>query len=186
MTCWEQKCLPQSIFQNTEWPRYDLLVQFLWVVFLGPHTLFIQHLSNSASEYLLRTNVRLQVFVELDNTKLELLHPYGEESPIENFLKKNKAGGIHHICLEVDDIRSAVTKLKEDGVAILNEVSWCNVAAHHKQRKHLFRLLERQAIFVVYDSRIAWQEPKIGAHGKPVVFLHPKSCNGVLTELEEV
>uniref|UniRef100_A0A8B9PQ17 Methylmalonyl-CoA epimerase, mitochondrial n=1 Tax=Apteryx owenii TaxID=8824 RepID=A0A8B9PQ17_APTOW len=89
------------------------------------------------------------VFVELGNTKLELLHPLGEKSPIASFLQKNKTGGMHHICLEVDDIKAAVTELKEKKIRILSE------------------------------------EPKIGAHGKPVIFLHPKDCHGVLVELEQ-
>jgi len=89
------------------------------------------------------------VFVELGDTKIELLYPLGENSPIEGFLKKNPSGGIHHICMEVTDIRAAMKTLKESGVRLLAE------------------------------------EPKIGAHGKPVVFLHPKDCGGVLTELEE-
>ncbi|XP_074151071.1 methylmalonyl-CoA epimerase, mitochondrial [Sminthopsis crassicaudata] len=89
------------------------------------------------------------VFVELGNTKLELLHPLGNQSPIEGFLKKNKTGGMHHICIEVDDIEAAVTDLKEKKIRILSE------------------------------------EAKIGAHGKPVIFLHPKDCGGVLVELEQ-
>eukprot|EP00911_Craspedida_sp_UC1_P002177 UC1_evm1s1668 len=89
------------------------------------------------------------VFVDLGNTKIELLHPFGESSPIAGFLKKNPSGGIHHVCIEVDDIRAAVSDLTAAGVRALNE------------------------------------EPKIGAHGKPVVFLHPKDCGGVLLELEE-
>uniref|UniRef100_A0A5F8H490 Methylmalonyl-CoA epimerase, mitochondrial n=1 Tax=Monodelphis domestica TaxID=13616 RepID=A0A5F8H490_MONDO len=89
------------------------------------------------------------VFVELGNTKLELLHPLGDESPIESFLKKNKAGGMHHICIEVDDIEAAVTDLKQKKIRILSE------------------------------------KAKIGAHGKPVIFLHPKDCGGVLVELEQ-
>ncbi|XP_003383302.1 PREDICTED: methylmalonyl-CoA epimerase, mitochondrial-like [Amphimedon queenslandica] len=95
------------------------------------------------------------VFVELcdtlgdTDTKIELLHPLGEDSPIiEGFLKCNPAGGIHHICLEVSDIHKAVDSLKGK-VRALNP------------------------------------EPKIGAHGKPVVFLHPKDCDGVLVELEQ-
>ncbi|XP_003383303.1 PREDICTED: methylmalonyl-CoA epimerase, mitochondrial-like [Amphimedon queenslandica] len=88
------------------------------------------------------------VFVELGDTKIELLHPLGENSPIEGFLKRNPAGGIHHICLEVSDIHKAVDSLKGK-VRALNP------------------------------------EPKIGAHGKPVVFLHPKDCDGVLVELEQ-
>ena len=90
------------------------------------------------------------VFVELDNTKLELLHPLGENSPIANFLQKNKSGGIHHVCLETDNINTAVQSLRDSHIRLLNE------------------------------------EPKIGAHGKPVVFLHPKDMNGVLLELEQV
>lgn len=89
------------------------------------------------------------VFVELGDTKIELIHPLGENSPIDGFLKKNPSGGIHHICLEVDNIKEAMADLMEQGVRLLA------------------------------------QEPKIGAHGKPVVFLHPKDCGGVLTELEE-
>merc|ERR1719357_1499594 len=89
------------------------------------------------------------VFVNLPNTKLELLHPYGEKSPIQGFLNKNKKGGIHHICIEVDNIVEAMKSCSENGIRLLNK------------------------------------EPKIGAHGKPIVFLHPADCNGVLTELEE-
>uniref|UniRef100_A0A1X7VPU6 VOC domain-containing protein n=1 Tax=Amphimedon queenslandica TaxID=400682 RepID=A0A1X7VPU6_AMPQE len=85
------------------------------------------------------------------NTR-RLLHPLGEDSPIEGFLKRNPAGGIHHICLEalftLGDIHKAVNSLKGK-VRALNP------------------------------------EPKIGAHGKPVVFLHPKDCDGVLVELEQ-
>lgn len=90
------------------------------------------------------------VFVNLENTKLELLHPLGENSPIANFLKKKPSGGIHHICLEVEDIHVALKVLKEKGVQVIDP------------------------------------QPKIGAHGKPVVFLHPKDLNGVLVELEQV
>ncbi|XP_077419630.1 methylmalonyl-CoA epimerase, mitochondrial [Vanacampus margaritifer] len=89
------------------------------------------------------------VFVELGNTKLELLHPLGEKSPISGFLQKNKAGGMHHICIEVDDINAAIKDLKAKNIRTL--------AA----------------------------EPRVGAHGKPVMFLHPKDCDGVLVELEE-
>ncbi|XP_053318518.1 methylmalonyl-CoA epimerase, mitochondrial [Spea bombifrons] len=89
------------------------------------------------------------VFVELGNTKLELLHPLGQNSPISGFLHKNKAGGMHHICIEVDNIKGAMADLKKKNIRVLSE------------------------------------EPKIGAHGKPVVFLHPKDCDGVLVELEE-
>ncbi|CAL8350848.1 unnamed protein product [Merluccius merluccius] len=89
------------------------------------------------------------VFVELGNTKLELLHPLGEGSPIAGFLQKNKAGGMHHICIEVDDIKAAIADLKAKNIRTLSV------------------------------------EPRIGAHGKLVMFLHPKDCDGVLVELEE-
>ncbi len=89
------------------------------------------------------------VFIDLGNTKLELLHPLGTASPIQGFLDKKPQGGIHHICIEVDDINVAVKDLQAKGVKIIDP------------------------------------KPKIGAHGKPVVFLHPKSVNGVLLELEE-
>ena len=91
------------------------------------------------------------VFIELPNTKIELLEPLGEKSPIENFLEKNKKGGIHHICFEVEDINSAILSLKKDGATVLGD-----------------------------------GEAKIGAHGNPVIFLHPKDFNGTLIELEEV
>ncbi|KAM6426468.1 methylmalonyl-CoA epimerase, mitochondrial [Liasis olivaceus] len=89
------------------------------------------------------------VFVELGNTKLELLHPLGEKSPIAGFLQKNQAGGMHHICLEVDNITNAIEELKGKKIRVLSN------------------------------------KPQIGAHGKPVVFLHPKDCDGVLVELEQ-
>ncbi|XP_006628789.2 methylmalonyl-CoA epimerase, mitochondrial [Lepisosteus oculatus] len=89
------------------------------------------------------------VFVELGNTKLELLQPLGEKSPIAGFLQKNKAGGMHHICIEVDDINAAIMDLKAKKIRTLSD------------------------------------EPRIGAHGKPVMFLHPKDCDGVLVELEQ-
>ena len=91
------------------------------------------------------------VFIELPNTKIELLEPLGENSPIENFLDKNKKGGVHHICFEVEDIDSAIMNLKRDGATILGD-----------------------------------GKAKIGAHGKPVIFLHPKDFNGALIELEAV
>lgn len=90
------------------------------------------------------------VFIELPNTKIELLHPLGENSPILGFLEKNPAGGIHHICYEVDDILAARDHLKAQGARVLGS-----------------------------------GEPKIGAHGKPVLFLHPKDFNGCLVELEQ-
>ncbi len=91
------------------------------------------------------------IFIELPNTKIELLYPLGENSPIQGFLDKNPSGGIHHICYEVDDIAAARDTLIEGGARILGT-----------------------------------GEPKIGAHGKPVLFLHPKDFNGCLIELEEV
>ncbi len=90
------------------------------------------------------------VFIELPNTKIELLYPLGENSPIAGFLEKNPSGGIHHICYEVDDILAARDRLKAQGARVLGN-----------------------------------GEPKIGAHGKPVLFLHPKDFNGCLVELEQ-
>ena len=90
------------------------------------------------------------VFVELANTKLELLHPLGDESPIAKFLERNPGGGIHHICYEVADIYAARDKLESDGMRVLGD-----------------------------------GEPSIGAHDKPVLFLHPKDFNGTLIELEQ-
>jgi methylmalonyl-CoA/ethylmalonyl-CoA epimerase len=91
------------------------------------------------------------VFVELPNTKIELLHPLGEKSPIANFLARNGDGGIHHVCYEVEDIYAARDKLKSQGARVLGD-----------------------------------GEPKIGAHDKPVLFLHPKDFTGTLIELEQV
>ena len=90
------------------------------------------------------------IFVELGNTKLELLHPLGEGSPIAKFLERNPVGGIHHICYEVEDIYAARDKLESDGMRVLGD-----------------------------------GEPTIGAHDKPVLFLHPKDFNGTLIELEQ-
>jgi methylmalonyl-CoA/ethylmalonyl-CoA epimerase len=91
------------------------------------------------------------VFVELPNTKIELLEPLGKDSPIANFLAKNPKGGIHHVCYEVDDIIVARDQMKAKGATITGT-----------------------------------GEPRIGAHGKPVIFLHPKDFNGTLIELEQV
>ncbi|MEM9441913.1 MAG: methylmalonyl-CoA epimerase [Pseudomonadota bacterium] len=90
------------------------------------------------------------VFIELPNTKIELLHPLGDASPIAGFLEKNQQGGIHHLCYEVDDIISARERLVAGGARVLGD-----------------------------------GEPKIGAHGKPVLFLHPKDFSGTLVELEQ-
>ena len=90
------------------------------------------------------------VFVELPNTKIELLHPLGDGSPIRGFLDKNPSGGIHHLCYEVEDILAARDRLQREGARVLGS-----------------------------------GEPKIGAHGKPVLFLHPKDFTGTLIELEQ-
>ncbi|RJE81545.1 methylmalonyl-CoA epimerase [Paracoccus sp. JM45] len=91
------------------------------------------------------------VFIELPNTKIELLYPLGDNSPIQAFLDKNPAGGMHHMCFEVEDILAARDKLKSEGARVLGD-----------------------------------GDPKIGAHGKPVLFLHPKDFNGCLIELEQI
>jgi methylmalonyl-CoA/ethylmalonyl-CoA epimerase len=91
------------------------------------------------------------VFVELPNTKVELLHPLGEDSPIAKFLQNNPAGGMHHVCYEVEDLPAAIKHLQREGARVLGD-----------------------------------GKPSIGAHGLPVVFLHPKDFCGTLVELEEV
>lgn len=91
------------------------------------------------------------VFIELPNTKVELLEPLGANSPIAKFLEKNVDGGMHHVCYEVDDIIAARDRLKAGGARVLGD-----------------------------------GEPKVGAHGKPVLFLHPKDFCGTLVELEQV
>ncbi len=91
------------------------------------------------------------VFVELDNTKIELLEPLGDGSPIAGFLERNPAGGMHHVCYEVDDIIAARDRLAGEGARVLGD-----------------------------------GEPRTGAHGKPVLFLHPKDFCGTLVELEQV
>ena len=91
------------------------------------------------------------VFVELPNSKIELIHPLGDGSPIEKFLERNPKGGIHHVCYEVEDIAAAIERLVAAGMTVLG------------------------------DGR-----PSVGAHGLPVVFLHPKDFCGTLVELEEV
>jgi len=90
------------------------------------------------------------VFVDVGNTKVELLAPLGEASPITAFLEKNPAGGMHHVCYEVDDILAARDRLKAGGARVLGDGN-----------------------------------PKTGAHGKPVLFLHPKDLFGTLVELEQ-
>ena len=91
------------------------------------------------------------VFVELPNTKIELLHPLGANSPIAKFLERNANGGMHHLCYEVEDIVAARDRLKAKGARVLGG-----------------------------------ENPKIGAHGKPVLFLNPKDFSGVLIEIEQV
>ncbi|MEZ5811542.1 MAG: methylmalonyl-CoA epimerase [Rhizobiaceae bacterium] len=91
------------------------------------------------------------VFIDTGNTKIELLEPLGEGSPIAAFLEKNPSGGMHHVCYEVDDILAVRDRLRDKGARVLGD-----------------------------------GEPKIGAHGKPVLFLHPKDFTGTLVELEQV
>ena len=91
------------------------------------------------------------VFVELSNTKIELLQPLGEDSPIRRFLERHPEGGVHHVCYEVADILAARDRLRAAGARVLGD-----------------------------------GEPETGAHGKPVLFLHPKDFAGTLIELEEV
>jgi methylmalonyl-CoA/ethylmalonyl-CoA epimerase len=91
------------------------------------------------------------VFVELPNTKIELLEPLGANSPIAKFLERAPDGGIHHVCYEVVDIRASRDALKAQGARVLGD-----------------------------------GEPRIGAHGKPVLFLHPKDFCGTLVELEQI
>ena len=91
------------------------------------------------------------VFVNLPNTKIELLHPLGEDSPISRFLQKNPDGGMHHVCYEVDDVEAAAVSLLDQGLRILGD-----------------------------------GKPKLGAHNKPVIFMHPKDGFGTLIELEQV
>jgi len=91
------------------------------------------------------------VFIDTGNTKIELLEPLGEASPVAAFLQKNPSGGMHHVCYEVDDIIAARDRLKASGARVLGDGN-----------------------------------PKTGAHGKPVLFLHPKDFFGTLVELEQV
>jgi len=90
------------------------------------------------------------VFVDVGNTKIELLEPLGDSSPIAKFLESNPTGGMHHLCFEVDDIIAARNRLTEQGARVLGD-----------------------------------GEPREGAHGKPVLFLHPKDFTGTLIELEQ-
>jgi methylmalonyl-CoA/ethylmalonyl-CoA epimerase len=90
------------------------------------------------------------VFITLPNTKIELIAPLGDASPVARFLDRNPDGGIHHVCYEVDDVRAARDKLRQEGARVLGDGA-----------------------------------PKMGAHGKPVLFLHPKDFCGTLIEIEE-
>jgi methylmalonyl-CoA/ethylmalonyl-CoA epimerase len=90
------------------------------------------------------------VFVELPNTKIELLHPLGAGSPVAKFLADHPSGGMHHVCFEVDDILAARDRLKAEGARVLGD-----------------------------------GQPRIGAHDKPVLFLHPKDFCGTLVEIEQ-
>jgi methylmalonyl-CoA/ethylmalonyl-CoA epimerase len=90
------------------------------------------------------------VFVELPNTKIELLQPLGATSPVNSFLERNPAGGMHHICYEVDDIIATRDRLRSEGARVLGD-----------------------------------GEPRLGAHDRPVLFLHPKDFCGTLIELEQ-
>lgn len=90
------------------------------------------------------------VFIDTGNTKVELLEPLGEGSPIAAFLEKNPGGGMHHVCFEVADLAAAIARLQQAGARVLG------------------------------DGR-----PRTGAHGNPVVFLHPRDFDGTLIELEE-
>ena len=90
------------------------------------------------------------VFVELPNTRIELLEPLGADSPVRGFLERNPAGDMHHLCYEVDDIIAARDRLAAEGARVLGD-----------------------------------GEPKLGAHDKPVLFLHPKDFCGTLIELEQ-
>lgn len=90
-------------------------------------------------------------FVELPNTKIELLEPLGDASPVRSFVERNPGGGLHHVCYEVDDILAARDRLLDAGARVLGN-----------------------------------GEPQLGAHGKPVLFLHPKDFCGTLIELEQV
>jgi methylmalonyl-CoA/ethylmalonyl-CoA epimerase len=89
-------------------------------------------------------------FVDLPNSQIELIEPYGEKSPLKGFLERNPAGGQHHVCFEVDDIIAARDDMQAKGATVLNN-----------------------------------GQPRIGAHGTPVIFVHPKNMGGVLVELME-
>ena len=91
------------------------------------------------------------VFVDTGNSKIELLEPLGEDSPIARFLDRNPDGGMHHLCFEVKDIIASRDHLLAEGARVLGD-----------------------------------GEPRTGAHGKPVLFLHPKDWAGTLIELEQV
>lgn len=116
------------------------------------------------------------VFVELGNTKLELLHPLGEKSPIAGFLQKNKSGGMHHICIEVR---------KHPCLAGTRRPLYPRVGHNHILFPQVQDINAAIVDLKAKNIRTLSAEPRIGAHGKPVMFLHPKDCDGVLVELEE-
>ncbi|CAJ0915491.1 16995_t:CDS:2 [Entrophospora sp. SA101] len=129
------------------------------------------------------------VFVSLGNTKIELLHPYGDKSPIQNFLEKNKNGGIHHVCIEVNNVTEAVKELTEKGVRALDpepKIEKNKNGGIHHVCIEVNNVTEAVKELTEKGVRALDPEPKIGAHGNPVIFLHPKDCGGVLVELEEV
>lgn len=121
------------------------------------------------------------VFVNLPNTKFELLHPLGDKSPIANFLEKNKSGGVHHVCLEV--CAGSAGKLFSSLQCL--HFPLCGFSLLHSLPQ-VSDIHQAMATFKEKKIRVLDPEPKIGAHGRPVVFLHPKDCNGVLVEVEEV
>ena len=116
-------------------------------------------------------------FVELENTKIELMQPLGDNSPINNFLEKNKNGGIHHICIEVNDIFKDLAKLVDEQTDDIIEIS------ENVRGKDVFKM--RDKLLSKNMKILGDGEPKIGAHNKPVLFLHPKEFNGTLIELEQ-
>ena len=134
------------------------------------------------------------VFVQLDNTKLELLEPLGDSSPISNYLSKNPSGGMHHICVEVPDIkvRSSVHSVTTYIIQVvvfysflfssflLDRQTQCQLTSLSVMQDALSHIKNNTGVRPLHD------EPKVGAHGNPVVFLHPKDMSGVLTELEQV
>uniref|UniRef100_A0A2K5I450 Methylmalonyl-CoA epimerase, mitochondrial n=1 Tax=Colobus angolensis palliatus TaxID=336983 RepID=A0A2K5I450_COLAP len=151
-----QAPIPTVRASSTSWPL-DQVAGSVWNLGRLNHVATANILGAPVSEAVpLPEHEVSVVFVNLGNTKMELLHPLGCDSPIAGFLQKNKAGGMHHICIEmgnnilmVDNVNAAVMDLTKKICSLSEEV-------------------------------------KIGAHGKPVIFLHPKDyCGGVLVEVEQ-